>query len=293
MVKLKQSGFLLIEVLITIAILTGLVLLFIPAIQHHEESLSKREKILDMMALNSALDDQFKAQFQRLGRIGCASGEGQWVEIGDWQSKPVRLKSDNLDRGSDWLKGLDIGLCAAYGNLSGQQIEVAWSCDDLDVGDNLHVSSCGQDLTAKVLSNSQGIVTALSSDASLFGEVLVYQTKGFYWYVKQGKAGANALWRRPEESGNALELMTGLEHVRFYPVLDRDLDGVVDAVGVNYGEVPLRQLKGVLIEYLYGTGHCGSPSQTLHYQTLRGDQWDYDGLCLKVGKQLIALGEPQ
>ncbi|CUB02457.1 type II secretion system protein [Marinomonas fungiae] len=290
MVKATRSGYLLIESLVAIAVLTGLIGIVIPFIQSMELSLSKRQKILDLMALNASLDDQFQAQFQRLGSVGCFSSN-EWLEVGNGQSKPARLTTDQLDLGSDWLYGKDFGLCAAYGWSDEHEIDVNMACEGIGVGDSVHVSSCDQSSVAKVLSSNNGVLKAWNTGPALTGEVLVYSAEGFYWFVKEGKSQFNAFWRRPEKSGNALELMTGLEHVRFYPVLDRNLDGIADEVLVDYGTVPTAQLVGILVEYLYGAAECELAAQSQSYQTLRGDQWHYDGLCFKVGKLLASVGK--
>lgn len=290
MVKLRQSGYLLLEALITIALLTGLTGVLLPFIKSMEASFSKRQQMLNLMTLNLSLDDQFEAQFQRLGSVGCHDA-GQWLEVGSSQSKPARLTRDDLDPSSDWLYGVDSGLCAAYGWSDEQEVDVSLVCDNLKVGDTLYVSSCGQNTSAKVLSTQNGRVKAWKSGVALTGEVLVYSATDFYWFVKMGKSGHSAFWRRPSASGNALELMTGLEHVRFYPVLDRDFDGSADEIFVDHGVVPTSQLKAILIEYLYRLGECDLALTPQSYQTLRGDQWLYDGICSKVGKRLVSIGQ--
>lgn len=291
MVKQVQAGFLLLEALIAMALLTGLIGILIPFIQEVEQGLSKRQSMMDLMALNGALDDQFQAQFQRLGSVGCYSAD-EWLQVGNSQSKPARLSSYNLDLGSDWLYGLDTGLCAGYGRSEEQEVEVSLRCDDLGVGDTVYVSSCEQSSAARVLSyNNDGMLKAWNSGAALTGDVLVYSVQGFYWFVKKGKSETNAFWRRPKASGNALELMSGLTHVRFYPVLDRDSDGEADEVFVDYGAVSTEQVMGILVEYLYGNSDCDLAAQAQSYQTLRGDQWLYDGVCLKVGKLLAGVGK--
>lgn len=292
MVKQVQSGYLLLEALIAIAVLTGLMGLVIPFVQSIEASLSKRQKMLDLIAMNVSLNDQFQAQFQRLGSVGCYSANS-WLQVGNHQSKPARLHADDLDPSSDWLYGMDSGLCAAYGWSDAQEVMVSMACDGLDVGDTLYVSSCEQNAPAKILSSHNGELKAWNAGAELTGQVLVYSAEDFYWFVKPGKAASNAFWRRPEASGNALELMTGAEHVRFYPILDRDLDGEADEIFVNYGAVPTPQVMGILVEYLYGAADCELDAQPRSYQTLRGDQWHYDGLCLKVGKLLASVGKSQ
>ncbi|SBS26422.1 hypothetical protein MAQ5080_00515 [Marinomonas aquimarina] len=292
MVGRAASGFFLLEALLAMAILTSVVSLIVPVVQALESHMTKRQQLLQLMALNQAVEDQFQAQFQRLGSGGCYASHGR-LQVGEQGDKPARLKNDKLDPGSDWLYGTDFGACAGYGWSNEQHIEVQLSCDNLDVGDILRVSSCEQNVAATVLANNHGMITSWHGETDLTGEVLVYDAKEFYWFVKMGKAEQHAFWRRPAPSGRPLELMTGVEHVRFYPVVDRDLDGVADEVWVDYGAVPVRQIKAILVEYLYGLGHCDMASAVLSYQTLRGDQWDYDGVCFKVGKLLAQVGASQ
>lgn len=292
MVIPRQSGYLLFEALVAIALLTGLVGILVPFVQTMEERVSKRQRMLDLMALNLSLDDQFQAQFQRLGSVGCSSPQ-EWLQVGDSRSKPPRLNGNALDLGSDWLYGIDSGLCAAYGWSQGQEVDVTLACDHLRVGDSAYISSCEQSSYANVLVSNNGVLKLWNSGPALTGEVLVYSAEGFYWFVKKGKSEQHAFWRRPAESGHSLELMSGLEHVRFYPVLDRNLDGKADEVFVGYGAVPTSQVMAILVEYLYGFGDCVLAPEPQSYQTLRGDDWRYDGICSKVGKLLVSVGRTE
>ncbi|MCO4786159.1 MAG: hypothetical protein KC467_09575 [Marinomonas atlantica] len=284
--KRAKQGFLILEVLVAIAVLTGLMVLILPAIHRFESQLTVRQQVLQLAELETFVQDQFRAQFSRLGEYGCLAGTSQ-VEVGSSAFNPMRLNHYSLDAESDWLQASDIGACASYGSVSGSLVQVDHTCDGLNVGDWMSVSNCSYIEQGQVLSVSASDFKVQVPPQVLTDSVLVSRDTPFYWFIKLGKSGANALWRRPALSGNALELSPNVSHMRMYPVIDYDEDGVADEVRVDFGVMPIRKLAGLLLEYQYYQLNCTLTDKLFSYDTLRGDTWQYDGVCSRVGKLLI------
>lgn len=290
MMKKHLRGHLLLEVMVAMGILVALIGAIFPALRDFEQAKQRREFILAGMRLEQMIQDQLQAQLTRLGRSGCAVSTQQ-IAIGKAAFPTGRITNVTLDSGSDWLHGTDIGLCTNYGVKTGAKVTVSMSCDGLNTGDSLQISNCADVGTAAILSISGADLVATSAQENLEGPVLVSSKQEFYWYISQGKAGNKALWRKPNESGNALELLPGLEHLRIYPILDKSQDGIADEVYTGFGVIPVAELSGVLVEYFYRVAGCKDGSMPRQsYRTLRGDQWDYDGICTGIGKQIITVG---
>lgn len=283
----NNRGFLLLEMLVTIVLLTGLMVLLLPAVLRLETQLTVRQNSLQVTSMEGFVQDQFNAQFARLGSTGCLADSAN-VEIGPSTSKPTRLAHYSLDNRSDWLKAVDHGACGGYGTVSGAFVQTSFSCDGADVGDWVSMSNCSVREQGQILAVTSSGLKIQTLTGALNGHVLVSRNMPFYWFIKPGKSGSNSFWRRSVLSGNALELLPNITHMRIYLVLDQDDDGIADEIKVSYGVVPVRKLAGLLVEYQFALLDCEQGSRASEsYQTLRGDEWLYDGVCNQVGKVLV------
>lgn len=287
-----HGGYVLWEVMASIAIVAVLTTVLLPMVQTLTHAVDSKRRTFDDIALDRGMRDQLSAHWNRLGQFGCTDSD-RIIEIGDSVSQPQRISKANLDNESDWLRGSDTGQCAGYGRTQERMLTVTLPCAGVDAGDGLQVDSCYAAEQASVISSEKGVVTAQLMNQQLFDRtVLVGTQRTFYWYVGKGKSGANALWRKPFETGNALELFPSLFRMRLYPILDRDMNGVAEEIAIHYGQFSVHQLKALLVEYEYEIAECvlSSPLAKTYY-TLRGDTWRYDPACHSIGKAIIALGE--
>ena len=161
----------------------------------------------------------------------------------------------------------------------------------------MRFSSCESYFPGQILS-----VSAQHSRIELIGGELVEDAIGqsgiiesqdeFYWYISEGKGGQNAFWRTPRESGNSLELWSGIERLSVFPLLDDNLDGRVDALDTGYGQFSLAKVRGLWVEYQYRLHDCKSERDTQlaqDYRSMRGETWRYFSPCQGVGNQIIVL----
>lgn len=287
----NRRGYLLWEVMASIAIVTAMMMVMMPMIQTFSQTVDAKHKVFNRIAVDRGLRDQLYAQWHRLGAFGCFDA-GRVIEIGSSQNRPSRIPKTTHDRASDWISGADVGLCSGYGLTQESELMVRLPCSGINTGDILQVSSCSAAEQTRVLGANKGVKTAQLANPHLFDRtVLVGTKKAFYWYVGKGKSGRNALWRKPSIAGNAVELFPGLFRMRLYPILDQDEDAIAETIAVQYGQFEVRQLKGLLIEYEYAIEQCARQlSLTKVYHTLRGDQWYYDASCHSIGKAMVVLG---
>ena len=132
----------------------------------------------------------------------------------------------------------------------------------------------------------------LMDDTAIGKSGILESQDGFYWYLSPGKNGGTAFWRTPEESGNSLELLNGIERLAIFPLLDENNDGSVDTLVTNYGDFSLKALRGLWIEYQYVLDDCQSERGVQleqSYLSMRSETWSYTSPCQNIGNQIIVL----
>ncbi len=288
----RVRGFLMVEVLVGLALIAVVFGTLIPLTRILSDSGKTQESLLANMALQRGVEDQFYAQWQRLGRFGC-SDDGRTIEIGSSFNRPKGIAESSFEHQSDWLRGADVGSCAAYGQLEGDKLSVRLPCDGISIGQRLQVSACSGSQQATVLAQADGafVASIKGNQQGLNNTVLVGTLSDFYWYLAKGKLEQNALWRKPERGGNGIELFPNLHAMRIYPILDRDQDGRSDEIVTRYGIYPVSEMMGLLIEYLIQLPECQmKPSSEQTHRTLRGDTWRFDESCRSVESLIVPMG---
>ena len=287
MVRQRLNGYLLLEVLLVIAILTGLFALLTPSIQQVQKTTETRRQMLALMLLEQNITDQLTSQLSQVGDFGCSTSKLE-IEVGTSDQIPPRLKGYDLDRDADWLYGSYVGACSTFGTLKSGLVELPAVCSSIDVGDQLQASDCHSTQKVPIVSTSNDKVIALWPEPISEGELHVYSQEPFYWFVKPGKVGENAFWRRSAMHGNALELTPGVEHLRFYSLLDHNDDGIADELLNQPHKVTSDKFLGLLVEYHFRLPNCEARQSIFAYRTLRGDSWQYDNICSGIGKLVVA-----
>jgi hypothetical protein len=286
------KGSLLIELLVA----CGLIALFLPflviAIARMQERHLLAQTYQDQQTIKAAIDQHLKAQWARLLPASCAIDESLFLIIESGMSPPIRLATRRIDKDSDWVKGVDYGLCRSSVTVRKNPMETTMSCH-WKVGERATFSSCESHYNGHIFSESSSKSLIQLDDNSAIGQSGIIQSEdGFYWYVSEGKDGWNALWRTPEESGNSLELWNGLERFAVFPLLDDSQDGLVDTLDTQYGRFPLKNLRGLWVEYQYRLSDCKADRDAeflQEYASMRGEKWHYYSPCQGVGNQIIVL----
>lgn len=286
-----KRGFLIFELLIGLVLIAAVMSAFAPLTQALMASSSIQKNVTDNMAVSVGLESQLLAQWQRLGQFGC-NETGRSIVIGSNFNRPSRIPQSTFETESDWLQGGDVGLCAAYGQISDDSLSVDLPCDAVSAGQRIVVNSCAFGQQSSLLGISSGrFAAAVDGERFISKSVLVGTLSNFFWYVGEGRQNQNALWRKPVTSGNAVELFPNVQFMRIYPILDRDLDGVSDEIVVQYGAFPIAEVTGILIEYSTSLKGCDASNRSIaEYETLRGDIWFHDGICSAVGRTIVPLG---
>jgi hypothetical protein len=300
------KGSLLIELLVVCALIALFLPLVVTALVRMQERHLLAQTYQDQQTIKAAIDAHFQAQWARLVPASCLVSDDLFLTIESGMSPPLRLATRIVDKESDWLRGVDYGLCRGSVSVADNPFETRLSCH-WKVGDNVRFSSCESYHQGQVLS-----VSAQKSSIQLAGDTftegnfaegkvtesaigqsgIIESQDGFYWYVSEGKEGRNAFWRTPLESGNSLELWNGVERLSVFPLLDDDQDGMVDALDTRYGHFALSHLRGLWVEYQYRLNDCKSERNTQleqEYLSMRGDVWRYSSPCQGVGNQIIVL----
>ena len=287
----EKRGFLLLETLLAVLILVALMTIIVPTISRLQQSKITRQHILERLTLERMITEQFHAQFARTGRHGCYP-QNRFIEIGVAEHAPNDISRNALNTESDWIMAQDIGLCSTYGTMHEGRTEAVMPCDGLKVADVVHVSNCLGTVSASILSVTRDHLIAMSDTLEILnGPVLVATQQTFYWYIAAGRSqSVGTLWRKPADIGRASELQSNLSHMRLYPLVDRDHDGISDEIVSQPSRTSLNDLEGLLVEFRYQLPHCNftrDPAANLQYQTLRGDRWRYDNVCSGIGKVIV------
>ena len=190
MVRQRFNGYLLLEVLLVIAILTGLFALLTPSIQQVQKTTETRRQMLALMLLEQNIVDQLTSQLSQVGDFGCSTSKLE-IEVGTSDQIPPRLKGYDLDRDADWLYGSYVGACSTFGTLKSGLVELPAVCSSIDVGDQLQASDCHSTQKVPIVASPNVIVHPRAVmvepvDASVrHGTVLA--ALGLHYFTRQAK----------------------------------------------------------------------------------------------------------
>ncbi|BDX03371.1 hypothetical protein MACH16_21190 [Marinomonas pontica] len=288
----ELQGSLLIELLVVCALIALFLPLLVTAFAQMQERHLLAQTHQDQRAIKAAIDAHFQAQWARLRPASCRIDATLLVMIGSGTSAPSRLAARDVDETSDWLMGVDYGLCRGTTTVRENPLDVTLDCH-WNAGDNVSFASCESNVKGQVFSTSaRKSVIKLENDLVIGQSGIIESEDGFYWYLSEGMQGRKALWRTPDVSGTSLELWNGIERLSFFPLLDNSGNGMVDTLDTQYGAFPVTQLRGLWVEYLYRMDDCKLETSTLieqEYRSMRGDIWRYSSPCQGVGNHIVVL----
>jgi len=288
----RAQGSLLMELLVVCLLIS----LFLPFLVRTISRLQDRHLLAqtyqDQRTFKAAIDAHFQSQWARLIPASCTDDASLSLTIQSGASVPNRLSSRIVSVDSDWLKGVDYGSCRIGMTVASNPFDVTLDCHWKN-GDRAVFSSCDAYSMGQVTALSGNKRTIQLDNANVIGlSGMLESEDGFYWYLSPGKNGGTAFWRTPEESGNSLELLNGIERLSIFPLLDSDDNGSVDTLETSYGDFSLKQIRGLWIEYQYRLDDCKSErgiELDQSYESMRGDTWHYSTPCQSVGNQIISL----
>jgi len=287
-----MKGSLLIEMLVVCTLISLFLPFLINALARLQERHLLAQTYQDQHQIKAAINAHFQAQWARLVPANCALDDALFVTIQSGELPPLRLASRTVSSGADWLKGTDYGLCRSAVTVSSNPFETTLSCH-WKAGDKATFSSCDTYFSGQVVSVSSRKSTIKLTDDLAIGQSGVIESQdGFYWYVSPGKDGGDAFWRTPEESGNSLELLNGIERLSVFPLLDENGNGLVDSLDTRYGQFALKKLRGLWVEYQYRLSDCKSNRQKAFlqdYHSMREGIWHYSSPCQGIGNDIIVL----
>jgi hypothetical protein len=288
------------SLLIELLLVCTLVALFLPFLVVALVRLQERHLLVqtyqDQQVIKAAIEAHFQAQWSRLVPASCLVDESLFLTIESGMSPPLRLATRTIDKESDWLRAVDYGLCRGTVTVHSNPLETSLSCH-WKAGDHVRFSSCDSQYQGQIL-NVSAHKSRIELEGGEFAEQAIGQSgvvesqDEFYWYISEGKGGQNAFWRTPKESGNSLELWSGIERLSVFPLLDGNLDGKVDVLDTGYGQFSLANVRGLWVEYQYRLHDCKSERETpfaQDYRSMRGETWRYFSPCQGVGNHIIVL----
>lgn len=290
--KGRLQGSLLIELLLVCLLIS----LFLPSLVTTVSSLQNRYMLAqtyqEQRTFKAAIDAHFQSQWARLIPANCADDSSLFLTIQSGKLVPDRLSSRIVSADSDWLKGVDYGSCRIGMTVERNPFDITLDCH-WKSGDRAVFSSCDAYSIGQItaLSGSRRTIQ-LNSDGVIGLSGILESEDGFYWYLSPGKNGGTAFWRTPEESGNSLELLNGIERLSIFPLLDSDNNGSVDTLSTGYGDFSLKQVRGLWVEYQYHLNDCKSERGAQLdqiYESMRGETWHYSTPCQNVGNHIIVL----
>ncbi|PYF83117.1 hypothetical protein DFP75_102207 [Marinomonas alcarazii] len=286
------KGSLFVELLVVCALIALFLPFLVTALARMQERQLLAQTYQDQHIIKNAIRSHIKAQWARLLPASCRIDERLFLTIESGDVPPARLAAREVSKGSDWLKGVDYGLCRRSIMLDDNPIETTMDCH-WKAGDKASFSSCESYYDGQVLNvTTRKSVIDFGVDVALGQSGIIESQDAFYWYVSTGKEGVNALWRTPEESGNSLELWNGIERIAVYPLLDSSGNGLVDTLETRHGEFSLTSIKGLWVEYQYQLSDCKMSGKTAfqqEYHSMRDEVWRYLSPCQGVGNQIIVL----
>lgn len=291
-VRVKIQGSLLLELLVACALISLFLPFLVSAIARLQERHLLAQTYQDQHEIKAAIDAHFQSQWSRLVPANCRLNDTLFLTIQSGESPPVRLASRTVSEASDWIQGTDYGLCRSAMTVSSNPFETNLSCH-WKAGDRATFSSCALSNIGQVLSvSSHSSKIALTDDLAIGQSGILESQDGFYWYVSPGKKGSNAFWRTPEESGNSLELLNGIERLSVFPLLDDDDNGLVDSIDTRYGQYSLKKLRALWVEYQYHLTDCKLDRPNgfaQEYHSMRGGDWHYLAPCQGIGNHIVVL----
>ena len=300
----KIQGSLLLELLVVVLLISLFLPFLVSALGRLQERQLLAQTYQDQHKFKAAIDAHFSAQWARLVPANCSDNDALFLTIGSGAFKPDRLSSRTVMADSDWLQGSDYGACRASITISENPFEITLDCH-WKAGDSMTFSHCAASYSGQVLSVTSSNSTRQLEGGFTFGGLLegesdplesqsgvIESQDGFYWYLSPGKDSGTAFWRTPEESGNSLELLNGIERLAIFPLLDNGDSGSVDTLATGYGNFSLKSLRGLWIEYQYRLDDCHSERGVQldqEYFSMRGETWHYRSPCQGIGNQIIVL----
>lgn len=294
MSRSQLKGSVLIEVLVVSALIALFLPMLVTALARLQDRHALAQNYQDQFEIKAAIESHFQAQWARLQPAGCTMDSHLYLTIESGLSPPSRLASRTVSRQSDWLSGVDYGLCRRSLTVTENPIDVFLACHWKE-GDTVRFSSCHDVYFGQVthVNSRKDKSTVLFNDEAILDQSGIAASQdGFYWYLSPGKDGAEALWRTPALSGNSEELMNGIERLSVLPLLDENDNGLVDSLTTDYGLFPLWKVRALWVEYQYRLSDCReglSDLDEMAYQSMRGEVWRYSPPCQGIGNQIIDL----
>jgi type II secretory pathway pseudopilin PulG len=290
--KSKIQGSLLIELLVVVLLISLFLPFLVTALGRLQERHLLAQTYQDQHKFKAAIDAHFTAQWARLIPANCSDNGALFLTIKSGSSKPDRLSSRTVMPDSDWLQGVDYGVCRTSMTVSENPFGMPLDCH-WQAGDSVTFSNCIASFSGQVLSVTSAKSTIqLEADFILDQSGVIESQDGFFWYLSPGKDGGTAFWRTPEESGNSLELLNGIERFSVFPLLDKDDNGSVETLVTDYGNFSLKSVRGLWVEYQYRLDDCHSERGVQldqEYFSMRGETWRYGSPCQGVGNHIVVL----
>ncbi len=292
----SQHGWMLLEVVIGTFILMMILSYITPILMQSKRHADVIQHRLQGLSWSEGFKDNLKAQWQTLVWNGCYGQTVSTIELGNSSSSnvPDRIKNKSLEKSSDWLKGKASDQCGTTQTVQGEEVEFYSSCK-WKVNQSVVFSQCLAESYGWISKVSGSNITAQFNSITPNAEGnwpsgLLFRTEPYVWYVSKGKNSHMALWRTPLDSGNSLELWSGLKKIAIYPMLDSDLDGVLDELSTEYGEYPVAQLRAFWVEALVTHENCQDSQSLMHdYKNFRGETWHYNSRCDSIIDFIIPL----
>jgi hypothetical protein len=286
--KSQQQGWMLFEVMVATIIMMLLLSLIVPILSQAKQHHSIVQQRFQAQAWIEGFKDNLVAQWGKMFWKGCGNWPGHTITISPYDSVnlPQRIKNKSLQAHSDWIQGRLLGECLSLHTLNELEFEFSsecnWKVNQKIAFSHCHVPHYGwvESIKGKKVGvhlNSPS--NALDIEYPLSGMIL--SNKPFVWYLAKGKSSQTSLWRTPLDSGNSLELWSGIKYLAVYPMLDTNMDGILDELSTEYGSFSVDSIRAFWVESLVTYENCkpdkNNPVQT--YKTFRGDTWVYDSRC--------------
>lgn len=288
--KVNPKGFLMIELLVSLAVLMLLMSLLLPMVKSNRDQLDSKTEVIERIALKEAVVDHFQAQLSSILWRACANptdkdidelvqqGAG-WIEIGTNTSElPERLTTKDLPNSTDWLQAYQRGICRYSIRIDALSEELPYTCS-WDEGDEVLFEYC-DDMALGMVENVSSTKTDVTFyDDAIVGEMgTILSHDPYIWYLND-RSTYTAFWRTPQVTGNSLELWAGVEKLAIYPLLDTNSDGRMDTLSADYGAYALWQVKGFWLEVVVTDNSCDDEQTDSSYNTHRGETWSYASDC--------------
>lgn len=273
------AGYLMFELAVSMLVLMVLMQLLLPILASVRQQADTKGRLLSRVELEVAVMDHFQSQLAPIFWRGCGNAANLTFTVGTAsQILPERIDNKAVLAQSDWLRAPHLGACTYPIKITDLSETIPYSCEWADeiVFSNCDISSQGA--VEEVGSSSMDLVFYDSEILGKSGFVLSKQT--FIWYLSPGKL-EDAFWHTPEEAGNSLELWSGIRHMSFYPLLDKDSNGTFDTMTIEYGTYPISQLKGLWIELVVKEKACSQAEKKVEQEFInyRGESWRFHPKC--------------